>query len=54
MYKLIKSGIAGKSSSCRFMLHHPKNASISSCMWLINRKDKNSCLKMSFATDKKQ
>ena len=29
-------GVVGKSSSCNFMLHHPKDISISSCVWPTN------------------
>ena len=39
MYNFINIGTVGKSSSCNFMLHGPKDASISLCVWSINRKD---------------
>ena len=37
-YDFITSGIVAKFSSCNFMLHCPKDASISSCMWPTNGK----------------
>ena len=46
IYDFINSGIVGKSSSCNFMLHHPKDASISSYMWPTKRKDTNTSLKI--------
>src|ERR1700738_77560 len=54
MYDFINNGIVGKSSSRNFMLHCPKDASISSCMWPTNKKDTKTSLKMPFATNNDQ
>src|ERR1700738_71851 len=54
MYDFINNEIVGKSSSCNFMLHRPKDASISSCVWPTNRKDTKTSLKMPFATNNDQ
>src|ERR1700737_3749598 len=51
MYDFINNGIVGKSFSRNFMLHRPKDASISSCVWPTNRKDTKTSLKMPFATN---
>ena len=51
MYDFINNGIVGKFSSHSFMLHHPKDASISSYVWPTKRKDINTSLKMPFATN---
>lgn len=45
MYDFIKSGIVGNSSSCNFMLHCPKDASIWLCMWPTKRNNTNTSLK---------
>src|ERR1700738_3611120 len=54
MYDFINNGIVEKSSSRSFMLHRPKDASISSCVCPTNKKDTNTSLKMPFATNNDQ
>src|SRR6202048_2418707 len=54
MYDFINNGIVGKSSSRNFMLHRPKDASISSYVWPTNRNDTKTSLRMPFATNNDQ
>lgn len=46
MYNFINCGIIGKSSSCNFMLHRPKDVSVSLCACLTKKVDTNTSLRM--------